>query len=132
VRVAKTPLGRGLAHLMGGAKPANSPGAAASGAPETKGPTAGPGFTSLLQGQHNEEPAPASPGERLEPSPPPARSGRSLFWVLLAADGLFIVLALWLMVGRSGRPGRWEILLSVLALGLGAWLACYAVLARKN
>jgi hypothetical protein len=117
---------------MGGAKPAKTPAPASLPASDPNGPAAGPGFNSLLQGRHSgQEPGGSALPDKAGTEAKSARPARSLSWILLAADLLFIVLAIWLVFGRASRPSPWEVLLSVLALGLGAWLACYAFLMRR-
>ena len=105
---------------MNGTKPVNSPAQSPLPLSDAEGPAVGPGLGTLLQGQKN-APSPASATP--EAAPPP-----SLKWALLAADALLVLLAAWLVFGRAQRLGVWEILLCVLALGIAAWLGCWAFL----
>jgi hypothetical protein len=122
---------------MSGTKPANPPAQSAlplsEGGQEPKRAAVGPGLSSLLQGQRNgESPAALKTGRPENGGGSPARPSHALTWTLLAADVLLIILAVWLVAGRPGRPGFWEILLCVLALSLGAWLGCCAFLWRRR
>jgi hypothetical protein len=131
--VAKTVLGRGLGHLMNGAKPANAPETPSLPFSEpgdgASGSAVGPGLSKLLHGQRHEaaaasQPAPAAPSTPEAGGPPTG----SLRWALVAADLLLVALAVGLVAGRRGRLGVWEGLLCILAFGLGAWLGCRAFL----
>ena len=105
---------------MNGSKPVNSPAQPPLPLSDADSPAVGPGLGTLLQGQ---KPGPSAAAASPETSPPP-----SLRWGLLAADALLVLLAAWLVFGRTQRLGVWEILLCVLALGLAAWLGCWAFL----
>jgi hypothetical protein len=118
---------------MNGAKPASKPeqtelGVAqpASGA----GHSVGPGLGRLLHGDNHERMA---PGPALEQTSQPDAStsiSRSLFWTLLAADALLLVLASCLLITGRSRPDLLVVILAVMAVALGAWLSCYAVWSR--
>jgi hypothetical protein len=121
---------------MGKSKPAESPGQPVLPLSDTpgkaNGTAPGPGFTSLLQGPRNGQGAPGTSSQT--PSPDPGASqarSPSLTWTLLAADALLVVLAAWQVTTRRGHLGFWGGLLTVLAVGLGAWLGCSAFLHRR-
>ena len=114
--------------------PANSP--EQTGLPLTSGNEAGigPGLGSLLQGNKH-GPTPVSPDSRGEAagSDFTVRQPRSLQWTLVAADALLVLLAFWLVVGKTKALSIWEILLCVVTLSLASCLGCWAfLLGRKR
>ena len=117
---------------MGDAKPVETPGQAALPLSEGGSGGIGPGLGTLLQGQHEQPKDPLPGGNRPQPETPLTGMSSSLRWTLLAADVVLVLLALWLALGRPGRPGWMEVLLGVVAIVLGAWLACCAVLDRRR
>jgi hypothetical protein len=118
---------------MGGAKPANPsaqpPLPLSNDTAATHRPAVGSGLSTLLQGQRPEEAAakPTRPAELQGDG----RFSRHLTWTLLAADLLLVTLAVWIVARGTGRPHLTEMLLVAAALGLGAWLGCYAFLLRR-
>lgn len=122
---------------MNGAKPAESSAEPqlplSEGNEGMNGDAPGPGLSTLLHGPGNGNAGPAGTAPRPQGSTPQARGvSRALRWSLIAADLVLVLLAGWMVAGRGGRPGFWEIALSTLAVGLGAWLACSAVLLRDR
>ena len=109
---------------MNGAKPVNPPDQSALPLSDNSSSAVGPGLGTLLQGRRAGDPVSSS---KTAPSPDrAARQSRSLRWTLLAADALLVLLAVWLVLGRSRPLSVWEILLCVLAFGLAACLGCWA------
>jgi hypothetical protein len=58
----------------------------------------------------------------------PAKSRRTLKLALVTADVLLLCLVAVLLLRGDGRPGKIEAALGALAIGVGAWLACLALL----
>ncbi len=122
---------------MGKTKPAETPGQPvlplSDGGGKSEPAPASAGLSTLLRGSNN---GPSAPGQTQGAQPREHDASRprssSLTWTLLAADALLVVLAVWQVVTRRGRLGFWGGLLTVLAVGLGAWLGCSAFLLRRH
>jgi hypothetical protein len=126
--VSKSALGRGLGRLLGG-NVHGSP--KADSAPKT--PVMSPGVATLFQGGKGANPEKPSgtgrPAEQTESGlgPPTPRISRMVKVSLVAGDVAILCLVAWLLLG-SGKPlTSIEILISVLAVVLGAWLTCLAL-----
>jgi len=115
---------------MNGAKPASAPegNSAPAAAPAAESTTpVGPGFGRLLQGAPR-SPAPApSPVQKPPHGRPFPAISRALFWTMLAADLLLLILAASVILTTRGRVPLWTLALAASAISLGAWLGCYAV-----
>ena len=140
-RPAKTVLGRGLGNLLGAE---TTPATAVSPAvePARSSPPLTPGVGALLRGG-NSQTATAGGGvsrENSGPMPavaPPASSiappaGRSLKLPLLVADLLLLGLVGVLLLRGEGRPDWLELVLGLVAVGVGAWLGCLALLSSRR
>ena len=127
-----------------GASPATGPAAGESGKPSP--PRVTPGVGALLRGGHSRA-TETLPGFSHVPngtaSPPkstPAPESKlatelnTPAWKLplLLADLLLLGLVALLLLRADGRPGNLEIGLGVVAVGVGAWLACLAVLPARR
>jgi hypothetical protein len=117
--MAKTGLGRGLDHLMkerpASAGAENSPGKA----------KVTPGMAALLRGGNGESKEPES-----EVAEDPAGRARKRLLIqasLFVADILVIGLVARLAFVSHGHFGLIEVVLSILALAIGAWLSCLAL-----
>jgi hypothetical protein len=126
--VSKSALGRGLGKLLGG-NVHRSP--KADSAP--KPPVMTPGVATLFQGGKTESGGkrPENDGEkdgaRLQGLPTGPGTRRMVKVSLIAGDFVILCLVAWLLLG-SGKPlTSIEILISVLAVVLGAWLTCLAL-----
>jgi hypothetical protein len=120
---------------MNGKKPVTAPAQPAlplsNGDAARDGAPVGPGLNTLLQGQRPEE---LDTSFLTPPAATDTNKGRfswGLRWTLLAADVLFVILAVWIVTRGSTRLGTCEVLLIFATLGLGAWLACCAFLLRR-
>ena len=126
--VSKSALGRGLGRLLGG-NVHGSP--KADSAPKT--PAMTPGVATLFQGGKaaaygklpNTGAGRGANEEQAATLPPKVR--RTVKISLIAGDAAILGLVAWLLLG-SGKPlTSIEILISVLAVVLGAWLTCLAL-----
>ena len=118
----------------------------ASGSDKSSPPRVTPGVGALLRGGHTRatEPLPGfsretngtPPGKNdasaPDPKVPAEASARSWKLPLLLADLLLLGLVAVLLLRADGRPGILEIGLGVVAVGVGAWLACLAVLPARR
>ena len=128
--MSKSALGRGLGHLMKGAK--ESPQRAEGEAQPT---SVTPGMAALLRvgngGPKPETQSPhGTPPSQSEPpvSPGAARRGKWVLRVsLFAADALLLGLAARLVFKSSGPLSFLETALCVVAVMMGAWLSCLAL-----
>jgi hypothetical protein len=124
--MSKSALGRGLGHLMKGAK---------GESPEGEAGSVTSGMAALLRvGNGGPKPETQSPSEA-PPNPPEpavspvtARRGKWMLRVtLFAADGLLLALAA-RIVFKSNRPLSFlETALCVIAVMMGAWLSILAL-----
>jgi hypothetical protein len=123
--MAKSGLGRGLEHLMKERRAPASP----EELPHKAEVTAG--MAALLRGGNGEsgEPKPAdkSPADDGECRPARTRNRTLIQASLFVADLLVIGLVARLALVSHGRFGVIEVVLSVLALTVGAWLSCLAL-----
>lgn len=116
--VSKLVLGRGLGDLLKGRKPVATP--EERGHPETvpDSETPGPGLEKLLQGNAAEDSAPRRVG--------------LVQWSLVGADVVLLILSARMVFGRSTPLSVADIILCLLAVGLGAWLSCLALLSLRK
>ena len=133
-------LGRGLGNLMGQAgrppapvEPADSPANLSPGMATLlrRGGDAPPGGPAPGPALEAAEPAVPEPAPPPEPAPNAPAAARFLIPLLIGADLALAGLALRLVLKAHGPLGLGDALLCVLALGIGACLSGFAVLARK-
>lgn len=126
--MAKSALGRGLKSLMeeqsGSGRPENS----------SETPQVTPGMAALLRGGNgklDEEGAAEALEKRdAENRAAVARRRTLIQGSMMIADLLLVVLVMRLAFVSRGHFGFFEIVLSVLALSIGAWLTCVALWMR--
>ena len=87
-----------------------------------------PGFSRAANGTASAKNTASAP----DPKAPAEASARSWKLPLLLADLLVLGLVAVLLLRADGRPGILEIGLGVVAVGVGAWLACLAVLPARR
>jgi hypothetical protein len=116
--VSKPVLGRGLGHLLNGTKSVvevqERPVPTSDTCPELPGP----GLEKLLRGNVTEEPSPRRFG--------------LLQWSLVGADLVLLIQAARLVLAKAAPLNLADLLLCFLAVGLGAWLSCLALLSRSK
>jgi hypothetical protein len=117
--MAKTGLGRGLDHLMKERPASVGP----ENSPEKAKVTAG--MAALLRGGNGEGKEPGS--EDREDRAGRARKRMLIQGSLFVADVLVIGLVARLAFVSHGQFGLIEVVLSILALAIGAWLSCLAL-----
>ena len=93
-----------------------------------------PGVASLLRGTQTDSPPETPARKPADPKPAPASDTRpSIFrnplvaGSFILADVVLLVLATRLVLTAKTELGFLEILLCIVAVGMGAWLACLAL-----
>lgn len=122
--MARTGLGRGLEHLM-----KERPASGGSEGPTQKAEVT-PGMAALLRGGNGapKEPQNGDKAEQAEESRAATRRKRLVIQAsLFVADLVVIGLVARLAFVSHGQFGLIEVVLSILALAIGAWLSCLAV-----
>ncbi len=131
--MSKSALGRGLGNLLEDAKAAGR--SATAGAPTAteNEPQVDPGLSVLLHGSAPNGPATPKVVPAARPDAPSRTANHTLLrWSLVGADVVVCALVLLFAAAKPGRLSTVELLLCLLAMGVGAWLSCVAVMFGKT
>ncbi|MBI2926359.1 MAG: hypothetical protein HYY24_11740 [Verrucomicrobia bacterium] len=129
VGVSKSALGRGLGNLLEDAKAAGRSATAGVPTATENEPQVDPGLSVLLQGAPSNGPAAAKATTATRPDAASRTANHTLLrWSLVGADVVVCALVLLFAAAKPGRLSTAELLLCLLAMGVGAWLSCVAVM----
>ena len=127
--MSKSALGRGLGNLLEDAKVTGRPPTAGAPTATENEPQVDPGLSVLLQGSAPNGPATPKVAPATRPDKPGHAGNHTLLrWSLVGADVVVCALVLLFAAAKPGRLSTVELLLCVLAMGVGAWLSCVAVM----